>query len=169
MAYSLVPAVLHIGYSFRLTARGLLYAPSHRQDSTYHSLCYTSRGTLDGTRNSSMGPPQEIDPMTQRTTSESSYHGGTSRSFYIGLHHPTDRILQTRAFVTLIVKHWLEREIPQWVHYNKSIWQPSALRALYHRATSHSVFGAQQIMKMCSLEILNLSCLVIFNYYFIYF
>ena len=32
-----------IGYSFRLTARVLLYAPSHRQDSTYHSLCYTSR------------------------------------------------------------------------------------------------------------------------------
>ena len=30
----------HIGYSFRLTARVLLYAPSHRQDSTYHGLCY---------------------------------------------------------------------------------------------------------------------------------
>ena len=49
----------HMGYSFRLTARVLLYAPSHRQDSTYHSLCYTSRGALAGTRNSSMGPPHE--------------------------------------------------------------------------------------------------------------
>ena len=49
----------HIGYSFRLTARVLLYAPSHRQDSTYHGLCYTSRGALSGTRNSSMGPPHE--------------------------------------------------------------------------------------------------------------
>ena len=39
----------HIGYSFRLAARVLLYAPSHRQDSTYHSLCYTSRGALAGT------------------------------------------------------------------------------------------------------------------------
>ena len=29
----------HIGYSFRLTARVLLYASSHRQDSTYHGLC----------------------------------------------------------------------------------------------------------------------------------
>ena len=29
----------HIGYSYRLTARVLLYAPSHRQDNTYHSLC----------------------------------------------------------------------------------------------------------------------------------
>ena len=49
----------HIGYSFWLAARVLLYAPSHRQDSTYHGLCYTSRGALAGTRNSSMGPPYE--------------------------------------------------------------------------------------------------------------
>ena len=33
----------HMSYSFRLTAKVLLYAPSHRQDSTYHGLCYTSR------------------------------------------------------------------------------------------------------------------------------
>ena len=52
----------HIGYSFRLTARVLLYAPSHRQDSTYHGLCYTSRGALAGTRNSSVGPPHEYQP-----------------------------------------------------------------------------------------------------------
>ena len=49
----------HIGYSYRLTARVLLYAPSHRQDNTYHGLCYTSRGALAGTRNSSMGRPHE--------------------------------------------------------------------------------------------------------------
>ena len=49
----------HIGYCYRLTARVLLYAPSHRQDNTYHGLCYTSRGALAGTRNSSMGPPHE--------------------------------------------------------------------------------------------------------------
>ena len=49
----------HIGYSYRVTARVLLYAPSHRQDNTYHGLCYTSRGALAGTRNSSMGPPHE--------------------------------------------------------------------------------------------------------------
>ena len=45
----------NIGYSYRLTARVLLYAPSHRQGSTYHGLCYTSRGALAGTTNSSMG------------------------------------------------------------------------------------------------------------------
>ena len=41
----------HIGYSFWLAARVLLYAPPHRQDSTCHGLCYTSHGALAGTRN----------------------------------------------------------------------------------------------------------------------
>ena len=36
----------HIGYSYRLRGRVILYAPSHRQDNTYHGLCYTSRGAL---------------------------------------------------------------------------------------------------------------------------
>ena len=49
----------HMGYVFRLAARVLLYAPSHRQDSTYHCLCYTSRRALAGRRNSSMGAPHE--------------------------------------------------------------------------------------------------------------
>ena len=66
----------HIGYSFRLTASVLLYASSHRQDSTYHSLCYTSHGALAGTRNSSMGAPHEglirqpIAPRANALTTE---------------------------------------------------------------------------------------------------
>ena len=40
-----------MGYSFRVVARVLLYASSHRQDDKYHGLCYTSRGALAGTRN----------------------------------------------------------------------------------------------------------------------
>ena len=32
------------------------------------------------------------------------------------MHHPTDRIIHTMAFVTPVVEHWLEREIAQWVH-----------------------------------------------------
>ena len=66
----------HIGYSLWLTARVLLYAPSHRQDSTYHCLCYTSRGALAGTRNSSMGSPHEgsirqpIAPLANALTTE---------------------------------------------------------------------------------------------------
>ena len=42
---------LHMGYSFRLAARVLLYASSHRQDNTYHNLCYTSCGALAGCKN----------------------------------------------------------------------------------------------------------------------
>ena len=39
------------GLLFRLAATVLLYASSHRQDNTHHSLCYTSRGILAGTKN----------------------------------------------------------------------------------------------------------------------
>ena len=42
-----------IGYYFRLAARVLLYASSHRQDNTYHSLCYTCCRALAGKGNSS--------------------------------------------------------------------------------------------------------------------
>ena len=66
-------------YSFRLAARVILHATSHRQDSTYHGLCYTSHGALAGTRNSSMGPPWRID-LVHHTISERSYHRATSRS-----------------------------------------------------------------------------------------
>ena len=65
-----------MGFSFRLATRVLLYASSHRQDSTYHDLCYTSRGSLAGTRNSSMGPPHEgsiwwpIAPWANALTTE---------------------------------------------------------------------------------------------------
>ena len=42
-----------------LAARVLLYAPSHRQDSTYHGLCFTNRGALATMRNSSMDRSEE--------------------------------------------------------------------------------------------------------------
>ena len=42
------------------------------------------------------------------------------------MHHPTDRISHTTAFVTPVVEHWLEREIAQWVHHEGSIRRPIA-------------------------------------------
>ena len=42
-----------MGYFLRLAARILLYAPSHRHDSTYHGLYYTVCRLLPGTRSSS--------------------------------------------------------------------------------------------------------------------
>ena len=77
----------HIGYSFRLTARVLLYAPSHRQDNTYHGLCCTSRGALAGTRNSSMGPHhggsirRPIAPWANALTTELHLAPGKGREF----------------------------------------------------------------------------------------
>ena len=70
----------HMGYSFRLAARIILYAPYYRYDNTYHGLCCTRRRSLAGTRNNSTGPPWRIDPKIHRTMSERSYHGATSRS-----------------------------------------------------------------------------------------
>ena len=35
------------------------------------------------------------------------------------MHHPTDMMAHTTAFVTPVVEHWLEREIAQWVHHMK--------------------------------------------------
>ena len=42
------------------------------------------------------------------------------------MHHPTERIIHTMAFVTPVVEHWLEREIAQWVHNEGSIQRPLA-------------------------------------------
>ena len=45
------------------------------------------------------------------------------------MHHPTDRITHTTAFVRPVVEHWLEREIARWVHHEESIGRPIAPRA----------------------------------------
>ena len=50
------------GLLFPISSKGsLLYAPSHRQDSTYHNLCYIGRGELAATRNSSLGKPSTVE------------------------------------------------------------------------------------------------------------
>ena len=46
----------HTAATVQIAARDLLYAPSHRQDSTHHGLCYTSCGVLAITRNIWMAP-----------------------------------------------------------------------------------------------------------------
>ena len=63
----------------------------------------------------------------------------TAIFFY--MHHPTDRITHTRAFVTPVVEHWLEREIAQWVHsMNDRSDDPSRTMSerFYHGTTSRS-------------------------------
>ena len=90
---------------FRLAARVLLYASSHRQDNTYHGLCYTSDGALAGMRNGSMGPPWRIDPTTNRTLSERSYHGPVSIWSQVTFRQPKQPFAsysQAWIYITLI-------------------------------------------------------------------
>ena len=56
-----------------------LYAPSHNQDSIYHSFGYSSHGTLVETINSSIGPPWRIDPKTPLHHELVLYHGATEK------------------------------------------------------------------------------------------
>ena len=58
---------------------------------------------------------------------------------YFYMHHPTDRITHTTAFVTAVVEHWLEREIAQCVHPMKDRSNdPSNYDLLYSYQTGQS-------------------------------
>ena len=58
---------------FLIRSKCSIYAPTHRQDSIYNSLYYTSCGALDGTRNNLICPPWSIDQTTHRIISICSY------------------------------------------------------------------------------------------------
>ena len=83
----------HIGYSFRLTARVLLYAPSHRQDSTYHSLCWLEREIA-----------QWVHPMKDRSDDPSHHEQTLLPRSYISL-HTLQWLLNTNKLCTLHI-HW---------------------------------------------------------------
>ena len=70
--------------------------PSYKQDCAYHILCYTDYTILQ----TGLYIPQ---PLLHR------------------LHHPTNGIVHTTAFVTQTVGHWLERVLAEWVHQVESI------------------------------------------------
>ena len=76
------PLLTH-GLLFLISSKGsfICITPTDRITHTT-AVCYTSRGTLAGTRNSSMGLPRWIDPTTHRAISDHSYHIATSRSAY---------------------------------------------------------------------------------------
>ena len=146
-----------------MAARVLLYAPSHRQDNTYHGLCYTSRGALAGTSEEgavSIGiwSSNDISVCSSQLLKSRFVSDLLMTAFRVRLcaklaslsgvsvniqHHPflgliivvvfccfftckrsficTDRITHTTAFATPVVRHWLEREIAQWVHHEGSM------------------------------------------------
>ena len=110
----------HIGYSYRLTARVLSYAPSHRKDNTYHGLCYTSRGELAGTRYSSRGPSHE--GSIRRPTAP--WANALSLSYvpllgcYI-MHYATNRIV--RPLFPQCVPGWGEILLEHLVHIGHDV------------------------------------------------
>ena len=77
----------HMGYSFRLAAMDHLYAPSHKQDSTYPGFCYTSRAALAETKNSSIRDRSSNPSYHERML----YHEATS-------HFPQMKHSRSRGF-----------------------------------------------------------------------
>ena len=104
----------HIGYSFWLTAMVFLYAPSHKEDSTYHGLCYTSCGALAGMRNRSMGSPHEgsirwpIAPWANALTTELHLTPGSNQ--ITGIHFLT--------YITNGIEHFIKCCIKSWVLFD---------------------------------------------------
>ena len=87
----------YMGYSFRLQPPS-----SHRHESTYYSLCYTSHGALAGTRNSSMVPPGGFNLYHERML----YHRVTSHSTGICSQYNIQNIKLSLTFrVVLIHKY----------------------------------------------------------------
>ena len=104
----------HMGYSFWIAARVLLYAPSHRQNSTCHGLYCTSRGTLAGTRNSSIGG------MKDRSVDLSHYERTLLPRSYISLPLTYKVCGQLRNLKIMYVgwklnKYYLSFFLPIWV------------------------------------------------------
>ena len=83
----------HIGYSFRLTARVLLYAPSHRQDHTTAFVTPVVEHWME------REIAQWVYPMKGRSD-DPSHHERTllPRSYISLLHHPIDREREREMF-----------------------------------------------------------------------
>ena len=86
-----------MGYSLLISSKGS-FINIYRYDSTYHSICYISCGTLAGV-SISMGP-QGVIYLSNGLLFLS------ARDFYKQTF--TDITVHTTAFVTSVVEHWLE-------------------------------------------------------------
>ena len=61
------------------------------------------------------------------------------RQGFFYMHHPSDRITHTTAFVTPVMEHWLEREIAQWVRLPvKRITEPRQVWTIEPGRLKHS-------------------------------
>ena len=84
-----------------INSKVFLYAQSHRQDNTYHGLCYTSRGSLAGM--TQLGRKLAVS-ILWATLSD-------LQLWFFHMHHYTDRIVHTTVSVTLVVEYWLVQDV----------------------------------------------------------
>ena len=100
-------------FNLRLTEKGMFYLTMH---STHFIYGYMVSEHMVKDHSDSDRKPAAA---TWATLSE--YQQGL---FY--MHHTTDRIAHTTAFVRPVVEQWLEWEIFQWVHHEGLIQGPIA-------------------------------------------
>ena len=102
----------------------VLYALSHRQDSTYHGLCYTSCGSLAGMRNSSSLHCITVTNVTQSYTIMFSIHMGSEIEFGI-IHSVTKtRTGQKRSlFLGMLILLTIHCRIPCYKHANITLFR----------------------------------------------
>ena len=75
------------------------------------------------------------------------------------MHHPTDRITHTTAFVTPVMEHWLEHEITQRVHLSGppdcvATW----LMTRHHQADYNIIIV--KLIPQWPFELLPLTCML---------
>ena len=116
----------HMGYSFRLTARVLLYAPSHRYESTYHQGRKEVNVLFNNALNTFYlwlyGIGHMVKDHSDGERGNLCCHMGYSfrLAARVLLYAPSHRQDSTYlGLVTPVMEHWLEREIAQWVHAMK--------------------------------------------------
>ena len=105
----------HMGYSFLLAPRVILYAPSHntRKKGIFYLMTHSAH-FIYGYR---VQDHSEKKPAV--ITIWSTLFDNQLGFFY--MHHPTKRMVHTTVFVIPVVEDWLEREVAQCFHHKGSI------------------------------------------------
>ena len=81
----------NISMNYTIKRFSLLHAQFHKQNSTYHSLCYTSCGRLDETKSNSNDPPPRQSQMSVYckvviASISGAYREGRKEMFYLTTH-----------------------------------------------------------------------------------
>ena len=59
------------------------------------------------------------------------------------MHHPTDRISHTTAFVTSVVEHWHERENAQWDRSDERTLLPRSYVCIFQKQLTYTFIYVQ--------------------------